>query len=111
MNIATPTPALPRGTTLARPAGEGANRWGNTHRCQIIRCTAPSLAGRSPQRDWNSSRVVRERVGEGVASVTLPPMQFSAVGRPFMADNKKAGHKCPTCTNVPACTANYFPRN
>ena len=21
------------------------------------------------------------------------------------------GYKCPTCTNVPACTANYFPRN
>ena len=27
---------------------------------------APSLAGRSPQRDWNSSHAVRERVGEGV---------------------------------------------
>ena len=79
--------------------------------CLHFRRSAPSLAGRSPQRDWNSSRVVRERVGEGVASVTLPPMQFSAVGRPFMADNKKVGHKCPTCTNVPACATIYFPRN
>ena len=24
---------------------------------------------------------------------------------------KKVGHKCPTCTNVPACATIYFPRN
>ena len=34
--------------------------------CLPANGAAPSLAGRSPQRDWNSSHAVRERVGEGV---------------------------------------------
>ena len=34
----------------------------------------PSPAGRSPQRDWNSSREARERVGEGVARMISQPM-------------------------------------
>ena len=43
--------------------------------CLHFRRSAPSLAGRSPQRDWNSSRVVRERVGEGVALAILLQLQ------------------------------------
>ena len=83
MANATPTPALPRCGRWRVLQGRGRIDCGIGNGCLLFRRTAPSLAGRSPQRAGSHAKCVhilrgaRGRVGMGVrhvCSINLSPI-------------------------------------